>query len=126
MWSKLLILAMVAVFLTAVAAPVMATDGRIGNIIADPNDGDEHPWGGDHEAIDPTPALSADQWPLIYSGQSFFIKLSVSHYWMSVRQLFWEITVDTQPATGETTGTTTTSMPINNDPAITNQGARNQ
>ena len=124
MRSKLIILVVMAVFLMAVGIPVVAHDGRISNLINDP--GDEHPWGGDHQVID-NPQLAPQKSGDLFIGSRtfFFIKLTVEHYWISVRHIFQDITNEETSGTDVKHDTQTSPTLMTNDNNTNGLGARN-
>ena len=116
MWSKLIILTVMAVFLMAVGIPVLAHDGRISNLIDDPGEVDEHPWGGEHQVIDDpqlTPQKSDDL--ILDSGKFFFVKWTFHYYWISIRPIFLDTTSEEIPGTDVKHDTQTTPTPMSND-----------
>jgi len=94
MRSKFLVLTVTAVFLMAVGFPVLAHDGRIPNVIYDPGEGDEHPWGGDHRFVE-DPEFNAQPLPDPYAeeGSFFFIRVAVYGSWSRLAGIVWEFSV---------------------------------
>lgn len=125
MWSKLLILALTAVFMFAVSVPAVAHSGRISNVIDDPDETDEHPWGGGNENSD-DPQFTTDPIdnPLLVSGPNYFIHVTLMHSWFSIRNFFWEINQSQNPEPKRDSGPI--PLDIENNTDNTDQGARNQ
>jgi hypothetical protein len=121
MWPKLLILTVAAAFLAVAGTGVMAHDGRISNIIEDPGEADEHPWGGGNEYTD-GPSLVSTQidGPSFLNGRYFFLGVTIKHSWTGIRHFIWDrIPEDTK------SDTQTTPIPANNNNDTTGQGTGN-
>lgn len=118
MWSKLLILGLTAVFLIAVGNPVMSHDGRISNIIDEPGEADEHPWGGENQMTDGPQLVSTSiEDPFVDAGKFYFIRITVKGFWVSIRGIFWDTQEDGKPRASATL------LPTDNN--TTQPGARN-
>lgn len=119
MWSKLLILVVMAVFLMVVGIPVTAHDGRISNIIDNPGEADEHPWGGEHQATDdPELQVMSYDGTIKVNSRYFFIQLTAQYYWIGISHIIWDRTIIIN------IGTDDKIIPEDNT-NVTNQGVRN-
>lgn len=127
MWSKLLMFTVAAIFLAAVGTGVMAHDGRISNIILEPDEVDEHPWGGENELTDgPQLVPSSATNPFIDDLNFLFIRITIKHYWLSVKHTFGDLLDSGQIDNGTVNGSQTITTPSDNNTNNTDQGARNQ
>jgi hypothetical protein len=104
-----------------VGTPVVATNGRISNLVDEPNEADEHPWGGDEEPSDgPQTVTTPFDDPIIVGGKYYFLEVTIKGTWLNIRQILWDVTVDRNPEIKQ--GTEATPIPTNNN---NDQGARN-
>lgn len=113
MLSKLLITVMTAIILVVVCFPASAHNGRISNVVDDPVV-DEQPWGGDSHYGGSE--LTQFSYPDIgkFQGTYFFIKLTLNHGWLSVRDYIQDV------FSGSGSGTVnTTAQPIEATPTET-------
>ena len=125
MWSKLLILALTVVFFIAVSVPALAHSGRISNVIDDPAEADEHPWGGGNENTDdPQFTTSPVDDPLLIPGPNYFIEITVKHFWINIRNFVWDNNQSQSPESKRDTGAI--PLDFDNEVSNTDQGARNQ
>ncbi len=90
MRSKLLIYAMMVVFLTAISIPANANIGPMSHLLVDGESGDEHPW-GEHQVADGPDLVSRPftDPDFNFYGITFF-GLTINHYWISIRHFIWE------------------------------------
>ena len=92
MWSKLLVLTVTVAFLAVAGTGVMAHNGRISNLIDNPSEADEHPWGGGNEYTD-DPVLSASpiEDPSLIDSKYYFLGWTIKYSWISIRNFLMEI-----------------------------------
>jgi len=127
MWSKLLLFTVTAIFLAAVGTGVMAHDGRISNIIMEPDEVDEHPWGGENQLIDEPDLVASPTFdPFVDDVQFLFIRMTIKHYWFSVKHTFNDFMGAGRINNGTITDTQTITTPSDNNTNNTDQGARNK
>jgi hypothetical protein len=125
MWSKLLISAVMVVFLTAVGTTVMAHNGRISNLIFDPNESDEQTWGGDHRFIDDPELVSIPiDDAFIGDGQSLFIRLTIIRSWSGLRHIIGGFLSSGNDRDSVRRGAEVTPIPEDNNGNSTDQGVR--
>ena len=127
MWSKLLMFTVAVVFLAALGTGVTAHDGRISNIILEPEEVDEHPWGGEHELID-EPQLAPDPTFNPYGGniEYLFIRIAIKHYWLNVKDSFRDLLNPGEIDGGTITNIQNITTSSDNNTYNNDQGARNK
>jgi hypothetical protein len=109
-------------FLAVVGTGVMAHNGRISNVIDDPSEADEHPWGGGNSYTD-DPVLTASPIddPALIDSKYYFLGITIKHSWLSIRDFLMEnIGAFDVKSSGEST-----PLPADNDTNTTDQGTRN-
>jgi hypothetical protein len=124
MRSKLLIYAMMVVFLTAVSIPANAFIGPMSHLIEDGESGDEHPWGDGNQAVD-VPDLASQPFtdPEVNFCEITFFGLTINHYWISIRYLIWEDSPVKDVNSGGRFNLNITPTPFNDGDNSTGQGS---
>lgn len=112
MRSKIIILLVTAAFLLGAVTPAMAHSGRISNLINEPEEADEHPWGGGNEGGDgPESVYATVQGPVSVFSNDAMISFGLNFMWISIKHIFWTPDVTSQPGIDSKSGGSAVHIP---------------
>ena len=125
MRSKFFILMVTAAFLLGTVTPVMAHDGRISNLIEEPEEADEHPWGGGNEGTGPEAVYASINGPISIFSNDAMVSFGLNFMWISIKYVFWAPDAGPQPGGDTKLGGSALPIPGSTNNDNSNFGSRN-